>query len=499
MSRMHLNFLFLLTISISHNALAATFTPIPLIDGATEMRASDLSFDGQVIVGETFMDGHTRAFRWNTMDPIPTLLDDLPFGSTENRALSLSGNGNVAVGQGLSGSGAEATVWRNSEDPMGLGDLANGFYSSRANGVSADGVVAVGTGYSEMGREAFRWTEAGGMQGLGHPSLGVASEAFDVSSDGSTVVGVSETFNAILGEAFYWTEESGMVGLGDLPGGDFMSRANAVSNSGDTIVGVSSTTNGDVAFRWTSAAGIETLGVLPGGTNSSAHGVSADGNTIIGEASTQAALPAAFLWTQESGMQDLAEVLRVDYGLSSELDGWHLTSATAVSPNGSFLVGTGINPAGDIRAWHVDFEDSELLAPDFDDDGVLSIFDIDALSLAIRTGSTDNRFDVNMDGSVNATDHREWIDVVGFKTGDTDLDGNVTFTDFLRLAESFDKQGGWGQGDFDGSGAVVFTDFLALAANFNTIDVAAAQVPEPQSAFLLLIGVAILLRRDRQA
>ena len=56
-------------------------------------------------------------------------------------------------------------------------------------------------------------------------------------------------------------------------------------------------------------------------------------------------------------------------------------------------------------------------------------------------------------------------DVLGTRRGDTNLDGNVDFADFLQLSANFGKlAASWSNGDFDGSGEVDFGDFLALSA-----------------------------------
>ena len=72
-------------------------------------------------------------------------------------------------------------------------------------------------------------------------------------------------------------------GLGDLPGGDFYSHAFDVSADGSTVVGWSRSASGYEAFRWTSASGMVGLGDLSGGNfYSEAYGVSADGSTVVG-------------------------------------------------------------------------------------------------------------------------------------------------------------------------------------------------------------------------
>ena len=51
--------------------------------------------------------------------------------------------------------------------------------------------------------------------------------------------------------------------------------------------------------------------------------------------------------------------------------------------------------------------------------------------------------------------------------GDIDLDGSVTFDDFLVLAEEVGKvDAGWAEGDLSGDAKVDFDDFLLLAENF---------------------------------
>lgn len=93
-------------------------------------------------------------------------------------------------------------------------------------------------------------------------------------------------------------------------------------------------------------------------------------------------------------------------------------------------------------------------------------------------------------------DSREYV------IGDFDGDGTVAFADFLRLAENFNKPGGYGQGDINFSGQVDLEDFsifrrtLAAAAG----EPQAASVPEPSSAWLILASAMALplLRRRRR-
>jgi uncharacterized membrane protein len=80
------------------------------------------------------------------------------------------------------------------------------------------------------------------------PGARVASEAFDVSADGTVIVGVGETFADGVGarqEAFYWSSDAGMRNLRDVLvsfgatnlDGWLLTEAQGVSSDGLTVVG----------------------------------------------------------------------------------------------------------------------------------------------------------------------------------------------------------------------------------------------------------------------
>jgi probable HAF family extracellular repeat protein len=295
----------------------------------------------------------SEAFRWTEAGGLVGL-GDRPGGGFSSEAHGVSADGGVIVGWGDSGetNGSEAFRWTAAGGLVGLGDLPGGVFTSEANGVSADGRVIVGQGFSANGPEAFRWTEAGGLVGLGDPPGGwFYSTAHGVSADGRVIVGMGLSANG--SEAFRWTEAGGLVGLGDRPGGNFNSYADGVSADGGVIVGRGESANGFEAFRWTEAGGLVGLGDLPGGGFSSeAHGVSADGGVIVGLGLSANGAEAS-VWEPTQGMRTLREVLVTEYGLGTQLSGWVLVEATAVTPDGRVIVGTGINPTGQREAFRV--------------------------------------------------------------------------------------------------------------------------------------------------
>jgi uncharacterized membrane protein len=171
-------------------------------------------------------------------------LGDLAGGSVHSRATDVSNDGSVVVGQGESATAYLAVRWTEANGMVSLGDLPGGITESGAGGVSSDGSVVVGGTSSASGWEGFRWTEAGGVVGLGDlPGGEFISHANDVSGDGSLVVGRGHTD---LGwEAFIWDEARGMVLLQEVLVNDYgldltgwtLTSASAISDDGLVIVG----------------------------------------------------------------------------------------------------------------------------------------------------------------------------------------------------------------------------------------------------------------------
>ena len=195
----------------------------------------------------------------------------------------------------------------------------------------------------------FRWLPARGIAGLpGLPVAVVRCAARAVSADGAVVVGESR-HNLTTTRRFRFHADTGLIQLGVLPG-DSSSVADGVSADGSVIVGSSSGADTQ-AFRWTQETGMIGLGTLPGGSrNSRARGVSADGSVIVGQCYGEAGFEA-FIWDATNGMRSVRQVLVSQFGLGANLRGWKLRAATAVSADGSVVVGYGMNPDGNQEAW----------------------------------------------------------------------------------------------------------------------------------------------------
>ncbi|MFA7688121.1 MAG: hypothetical protein WCY25_09675, partial [Moheibacter sp.] len=344
--RTHLFYLIVcsVTFMLTKNIAAqATFEGIGFLSESNNKssRAFDISDDGNVIVGWSTSehDGNfvAEAFRWE--EGIMQGLGDLPGGVFSSQARGVSGDGSVVIGYGVTSAPIvwEAFRWDATDGMVGLGDFVENDIYSEATDVSYDGSVIVGRSYTT--NKPMLWIN-GELQYLEEELFG---EAWGVSADGSMVVG-SGDLNDVQ-QAFIWTQETGAVGLGAPAGG--YSIASKISADGNTVVGIQYSSDFE-AFRWTGETGMEGLGFLSGGNYSNAKDVSDDGMTVVGVGNSEDGY-VAFIWREETGMQNLKEVLETEYGL--DLTGWVLSNATAISADGTIIVGEGINPDGHPEGW----------------------------------------------------------------------------------------------------------------------------------------------------
>jgi probable HAF family extracellular repeat protein len=206
--------------------------------------------------------------------------------------------------------------------------------TAEAYRISGDGSTIVGISETSIGRiNAFRWTNSG-MINLGTLG-GNYSQANGVSFDGSTIVGITQN---VLNQsrAFLWTN-SGLVDLGTL-GGTY-STATAVSADGGTVVGSSFNASGILkAFRWTSSGGMVDIGTL-GGTTARANAISADGSIIVGRSSLASGEARAFRWTSADGLTNLGTL------------GGNSSEANAISADGEVIAGHSLDSSGAVKAF----------------------------------------------------------------------------------------------------------------------------------------------------
>jgi len=104
-----------------------------------------ISGDGTTVVGNLTSVGGRKAFRWQLGSSVSTL--------SFSNATDVSYDGSVIVG--------ERYRWTQTTGAQDIGELGSG--GATAYGVSADGSAVVGFSDGPNGREAYRWTQSGGM------------------------------------------------------------------------------------------------------------------------------------------------------------------------------------------------------------------------------------------------------------------------------------------------------------------------------------------------
>lgn len=296
------------------------------LPGHSQSLGLAISSDGSTVAGRSGPFFEPIAFRWTSTTGMENL-GTLP-GRADSRGWGISGDGSTVVGN----SGGRAFRWTPDGGMEDLGNLGSGdpFGSPQnlaalAFDANADGSIVVGYSDSDEGLRAFRWTVDAGMEDLG---VG-ASRA--VSADGSVVAGHSNFPEGL--RAFRWTAEGGMQNLGTLPDLPH-SEAWGLSADGSTVVGVSS----QRAFRWTADNGMEDLGTLRE-LGAIAYAVNGDGSMVVGgEGPMGSPDERAFLWTSELGMVDMNDYLPA---LGLDLTGWTLSSARGISEDGFSITGWG--------------------------------------------------------------------------------------------------------------------------------------------------------------
>jgi hypothetical protein len=141
-----------------------------------------------------------------------------------------------------------------------------------------------------------------------------------------------------------------------------------------------------------------------------------------------------------------------------------------------------------------------LIRGDFDENFVVNAADIDLLSSALRTGSSDLKFDINLDNQVDAADRTFWVeDERRTYFGDANLDGEFNSADFVHVfqagqyEDSVPGNSTWSSDDWDGNGEFTSGDFVVA---FQTGGYekgprpSLAAVPEPNTVWL--VGIALL-------
>ncbi|MCA9200119.1 MAG: hypothetical protein KDA87_21420, partial [Planctomycetales bacterium] len=110
---------------------------------------------------------------------------------------------------------------------------------------------------------------------------------------------------------------------------------------------------------------------------------------------------------------------------------------------------------------------SPTLPGDFDQDGQLTVMDLDLLTQAVGTGNTSMDFDLNQDDDVNQADRQIWVEQLKRTYfGDANLDGEFSSADLVTVFQQGEYEDAvtgnstWADGDWNGDGEFSSADFV---------------------------------------
>lgn len=275
---------------------------------------SAVSADGRVaVLSSNDDDNHySRALIWRDNDQKTTCLGTLTADNEGNsRASGISADGRVVVGNASSDNGFDAFIWREADNKMTrIAPLnADSDTSLYASNISADGSVVVGF-YPRVTTDhrpiliSFIW-RVGDTKMIELSTIEINSSATAVSADGTVVVGEADINSSGYNtKAFIWKEADGMTSLGTLEADNSgSSKAYGISADGRVVVGESDTDNNSPnAFIWREGdTKMTNLGTLRADNSGSsiAYGVSADGTVVVGQAETDNGDIHAVIWQVE--------------------------------------------------------------------------------------------------------------------------------------------------------------------------------------------------------
>jgi probable HAF family extracellular repeat protein len=328
----------LFTPAASH---AQSLTSIGTAPGGTSSAAYGVSADGQVVAAYSSggTAGTVRACRWTAQHGMETISPE----GVQRFAYAVSADGSTLVGSGSQWDGG--FVYSSEHGFESFDDYAN-LFLTLARGVNADGSVVVGVANfpENLRPHAMRWRrESEVFEDLGTLAAHEYSEAYDISPDGAVICGNSRpVYNSDVDQrAVRWT--SAGIEVLSVPADHIATGAYGVSGDASTIVGVSlSPTFEQIPVRWRGLS-IERLPILPHlDPLSAAFNASWDGSFIVGVQGRHVGEFQtdfhAVLWSPYLGVVDLNTYLPT---IGIDTTGWHLEYATGISADGRTIVGFG--------------------------------------------------------------------------------------------------------------------------------------------------------------
>lgn len=224
-----------------------------------------------------------------------------------------------------------------------------------AFGVSSDGSTIVGMQWWDYSHvEAYKWTAVNSFTMLGMNG-GQGSKALGVNADGSLVVGWDEN-NNYERRAVRWDPDSLYLGsLADPP--SELGEAHDISPNGIYIVGGSA----GRAFLWTETDGMIDLNPM---SSKDAYAMDvSDNKVIVGTYESSAVHNDGFVYTDQNGFE-LIEDFFSRNGVNYEPDWVYFDYCQAISRDGNVIAGSGYKRTTEAayEAWIVYMEEPSAIS-----------------------------------------------------------------------------------------------------------------------------------------
>ena len=297
--------------------------------------ATDVTPDGEIVVGSyNYVDGFI--WRWRT-EPAPTII---PGGTIE----AVSDDGTVVAGNihDQVVDADVAAIWTQATGWQSLGWLPGALSCpnrSQSYDISGDGSTIVGLSWVGCNSRGFRWTAATGMQEL--QVLGQGNNRCSaISDDGSALGGFAASQGVIDRTLAYWAPDTS----GTLIDPTKLSEVSGFNNDGRFSVGTGALPGQNYmrAFVRDQQTGAMTnVGSLHTNWNSDAQDLSEDGRTVVGYDYLSLSRQA-WVYRSTDGMISLNDRLTA-LGVTGAPA---LLACRAVSDDGNVVVGgaAGVNP-----------------------------------------------------------------------------------------------------------------------------------------------------------
>lgn len=353
----------------------ATFTPLGQLPGSEFSQATSISNDGQFVGGHSDLAGALVPIIWN--DGLMSELT-VPAGFNSGAYINeISGDGQTAVAIAPGPDGFRGIRWDADGVPHILQTMP-GMFSS-FNAINLDGSVTGGFTNQDFftgSSDAVIWTSRDGEEILGDiPGPNHEGSITAISDDGTIFAGYGTD---TVRRPVVWTEREGFRVLDGPDHEPAEGMAVEISANGQIIVGHIFVDNTEVPAFWVNENAAHVIDLWPGYEVGAAVDAVDDGSLVVGNwrltPFSDELGSLAFLWDETNGVRPLQDALAEDFGL--DLGGWTLNQVSAISPDGTALAGTGMNPQGELEAYRILLPVRPGVIGDLDGNGVVDVFDL---------------------------------------------------------------------------------------------------------------------------